>query len=431
MDPNSLSHHLIDGLKMLRQNGLKAIRNPINLFREYIKVARYRNTDSLIMSLDYSTEDLVKNQETMVHFRNMKDIEVKTIDWFIPYFIHAYAGVHTILRFADYFHSKKGIRNTLIFYGNPLASETEIKYKVLELFPNLLSEEIIVLRNHDLDVLPHADICIATHWVSAYLVLKFSKTKGKFYFIQDYEPLFYQAGTLSALAEATYRFGFYGIANTPGLYDIYTQGYNGIAEYFTPSVDSKIFYPSNKEPSMPSKEKPFTIFFYARSNRARNAFELGFAALRRIKKKYGDYVRIYTAGEKWNPQNYDLDEVVSDLGVLPYKETGSLYRNCDLGIVFMFTKHPSYLPFELMNCGCVVLTNYNPATAWFFKDGINCSLTEPSVSCVCEKIEMLISNPKLRKQMILNAQELVGKTSWDNEAEKIYRFICRHEKSQG
>jgi len=153
---------------------------------------------------------------------------------------------------------------------------------------------------------------------------------------------------------------------------------------------------------------------------------LGNTALEKIKKKYGEHIKIYTAGSrKWNARNYNLGRVVDNLGVLPYEETASLYRKCDLGIVFMFTKHPSYLPFELMACGCVVLTNYNAATAWFLKDGFNCVLTEPSVSCICEKIEMIMNDLELRNQIVANALSSIADTGWESEMEKIYRFICR------
>ena len=45
--------------------------------------------------------------------------------------------------------------------------------------------------------------------------MKNRNTKRKFYFVQDYEPLFYPASSRSALAEATYRFGMPAIVNTP------------------------------------------------------------------------------------------------------------------------------------------------------------------------------------------------------------------------
>jgi len=427
LNRNSFIFNLMDGFKILYRTGFKAAANPSSLFNQYIYIKIYKYNRSIAELQDFSNSDLIKNKELMAHFNNIKNIQPKSINWFIPYFVHAYAGIYTILRFASYFHTKKGIENRLIIYGNPLTSETEIKNKIANSFPDLLTEKIIILKNYDVNSLPYADIGIATLWTSAYLLLKFNNCKGKFYFIQDYEPLFHPAGTIYALAENTYRFGFYGIVNTPGLNDIYTKDYKGVSEHFIPNVDKKIFYPTDRKHLKPSVENPFIIFFYARPNTPRNAFELGIAALERIKKKYGECVRIYTAGAQWNSQFYEAENIINNLGLLSYEETPFLYRKCDLGIVFMFTKHPSYLPFELMACGCTVLTNYNPATTWLLKDGFNCLLTEPSISCICEKIETIMNNPDLRKKLTSNAIDSLADNTWDNEIERIYKFISRDE----
>lgn len=426
MKVDKLSHYLPYGLQMVRKSGFMVILNPVSSFREFREAKRYKDSEAMLEMLDYSTQDLAKNQEHIARFGSMQDFKKETINWFIPYFKHPYGGLFTIFRFADYFRTKKSIENRFIVCGNALASATEIRKEISLIFPNLSLEKIVVLGKgkRDLANLPQADICIATSWPTAYHVLKFSKTSGKFYFIQDYEPLFYPAGVDYALAEATYRFGFYGIINTSGLYCKYTQEYGGIAEFFNPSVDDMIFYPSDRKPTKPSAENPFTIFFYARPGTPRNAFDLGVTALKKIKKTYHDRVRVYAAGSSWNPRTYDLEGDIINLGVLPYEETASLYRKCDLGIVFMFTRHPSYLPFELMACGCPVLTNHNPATTWFLRDGVNCILTEPTVSCICKKIEMLMDNPSLRNRMISNGLNSIGQSNWEKEIEKIYKFIC-------
>ena len=77
--------------------------------------------------------------------------------------------------------------------------------------------------------IPGADGGVCTLWTTAYYLLKFNKVKRKFYFIQDYEPLFYPGGSTYAQTEATYRFGFYGIANTQGMKDVYETEYGGRA----------------------------------------------------------------------------------------------------------------------------------------------------------------------------------------------------------
>jgi len=423
MKDKSLVYYIKDAIKILHENGLKALLDPVGAIKARAKQVAYESDLFLIKSLDYSAADLEKNREIMERFRNMKSIDVETVNWFIPYFDHAYGGIHTILRFADYFHTKKSVKNTFVIYGNPLASQNKVINKIKSIFPNLQTDRTVILRNQDLTSVPQADICIATLWTSAYLVLKFNRTNGKFYLIQDYEPLAYPAGTFYALAEATYRFGFYEIVNTPGLHEILISDYKSNAEHFTPPVETSIFYPSERAFSKPSVGNPFTIFFYARPDRKHNAFELGIAALQEVKRKYGERVRIYTAGTRWNPRNCNSEKTFIDLGTLPYRETASLYRKCDLGITFSISKHPSYIPFELMACGCPVLTNYNSSTTWFLKDGFNCLISEPSVSCICEKVEMLMNDPDLRRQLVSNALKSMPRTSWDDEIEKIYRFI--------
>lgn len=419
-----ISYYFQEGTKALRGKREISILNPFITFGELASLNAHERTIDKLNKLDYSSTQSKENMEIMKRFNKMRDIKIETINWFIPTFKHAFGGIHTILRFANYFHTKKGIKNSLIIYGDPQTTSLEIKERISKLFPDLSLAETIILKDDNVDTLPYADISIATRWDSAYLVLKFNKTKGKFYFIQDYEPLFYPASTEYALAEATYRFGFNGIINTPGLYEIYTENYNGIAEYFIPSVDQNVFYPAQPKVSKPSAENPFTIFFYARPEAPRNAFELGITALSRMKQKYGELVKIYAAGAQWNPNDYGVEKQITVLGTLPYQETATLYRKCDLGIVFMFTKHPSYLPFELMACGCPVLTNYNPSTLWMLKDGENCVLAEPTPAIVFEKIETLMNDPNLRTRIISNGLELIHQTNWETEIEKIYKFIC-------
>jgi glycosyltransferase involved in cell wall biosynthesis len=376
-----------------------------------------------IGTLNYSGEDLAENEKLMHSFSKTKNIDIQSINWLLPTFTHPYyGGIYTILRFANYYSEVKNIQNRLIIYDDPSTSSKEIRKRVFKAFPTLAEQDIIIYKNRKGD-LPFADISIATLWPSAYFLLKIRNTLGKFYFIQDYEPLFYPAGSLYGLAEATYRFGFYGIINTHGLYEFMLNNYQMNADFFVPCIDKNIFYPAVKNvPRKPSDR--IRIFFYARPLNERNAFELGIAAIKEIKKKFGDKVEIVTAGENWNSKKYGAS-FINNLGVLNYKETADLYRKCDIGLVFMYTKHPSYLPFELMACGCIVLTNYNISNTWLLKDSFNCLITEPSPSCISEKVDLVINNSSLRESIRKNALTTLDKYSWDTEMEKIYNFLAR------
>ncbi len=102
---------------------------------------------------------------------------------------------------------QKGVKNRFVLIGN--ISKDTIRKSMNEAFPLLRDEEICILASEkELTSLGETDATICTLWTTAYFSLKFNRTKRKFYFIQDYEPLFYPAGSTSAQADETYKFGF-------------------------------------------------------------------------------------------------------------------------------------------------------------------------------------------------------------------------------
>ena len=406
-------------LKEIRENAIKQSREAGDSTKKerYSKTAE---TINLVEALDFSVSDLNVSTRLMSDFgKNRPD--VRSINWFIPYFHHVYyGGIHTILRFADYL-SRKGIRNRFVLYDSPEVSQEDILNKIGTAFPHMRQPEVFVRRDADINSIPYADISVATLWTSAYRLLKFRKTTGKFYFIQDYEPLFYPAGTCYALAEATYRFGFYGIVNTPGLYDFVTNKHEMTAEYFVPAVDHHIFFPAVKASGREGEK--LKLFFYGRPQHDRNAFDLAVAAAKKIKATLGNRIEIVSAGSEWNPEDFGIEGTITNLGLLGYEETAELYRSCDFGLILMFTKHPSYLPMELMASGAIVISNYNDANTWLLKDKINCAVVEPSPTYITERLLYLIKDEELQKTMRENARSTAASYHWDNEMEKIYRFI--------
>ncbi len=439
-------------LKEIRENALEQSKSR-GIIPGEDKQPKTAGAIHLVEILDFSISDLKKCRDLMNEFAKKRPV-IKSINWFIPYFLHVYyGGIYTIFRFADYF-SRKGIENRFVLYDSPLVSEQEILEKITSAFPDMRNPEVFIHRGSDVSTIPYADVSIATLWTSAYKLLKFKKTLGKFYFIQDYEPLFYPAGTYYALAEATYRFGFYGIVNSPGLYDFITKNYRMQAEFFVPAVDRTMFFPKenpdmfmsphgakdnrNNPPSPPfikggkggltgEKGEKIKLFLYGRPHHERNAFELAIAAAEKIKALLGDKIEIVSAGSDWNIEDYGVKGVINNLGLLGYEETAKLYRGCDFGLILMFTKHPSYLPMELMASGSIVITNYNEANTWLLKDGTNCIVVEPSPTFITERLNALINNPELQKAIRDNAIKTIESFRWENEIGKIYKFITGKE----
>ena len=177
--------------------------------------------------------------------------QIKSAIWFVPYFTHfAYGGIQTIFRFIEKL-SVEGVHSTIVIYDMPSLDVGHVERQIAEYFPNLKNYTITVFSDDKIESiqkLPESDIAFCTMWVSAYFMLRYNKTKRKYYFIQDYEPLFYVAGSTFAMAESTYRFGFRGVVNTPGLLAAINQrhGLEGIS--FIPAVNRALYVPdTNKD----------------------------------------------------------------------------------------------------------------------------------------------------------------------------------------
>ena len=381
------------------------------------------SSDAMVFSQiqDFSMEDIVCSQIS----NNISSTNYYSANWYLPGFHNAfYGGVMTILRFASYMVDNEKVHQRFLICGDEDADR--LRDSIINAFPSLRESEILILNSAEsIDSIPPSDFSFATLWTTAYVLLKVNNTNLKFYFIQDFEPLFYPAGSTYAQVEATYRFGFYGITNTISLREIYESDYGGQGVHFTPCIDPSIFYPIDPKLKQRNPESPKRIFFYGRPNHPRNAFELATSAMRLVKSKYGSNVEILSAGANWDPQDYGLEGIVQNLGLLSYEGTGDLYRSCDIGLSMMMTKHPSYLPFEMMACGVLVISNINSSTKWFLRDRENCLITYASASCIFETIKEAIEKSEemdnIKQNAILRIQE--KHSNWSIEFQNIYNFI--------
>jgi len=382
------------------------IYNRLNLARDNAALKRF----------DFAPGDIKQVQELMARYAACRP-SIESINWLVPYARHPYfAGIFTILRFADHFASQKGIQNRLIFYGAPKSAMPLLRSKVSAKFPALAGCISVLDAPAGL---PPSDVSIATAWDSAYLLVPVKNTKAKFYFVQDFEPLFYPAGATYGLAEASYRLGFWGIANTPGLGAFLKESYGMTLTSFQPAADPAVFYPAPHRPKRPVK-----IFFYGRPLNARNGFMLGIEALKAVKKQFKEEVQIVSAGGSWDPSRYGAEGLIQNLGLLPtIEEVASLYRTCHIGLVFMFTKHPSYQPIEMMASGVAVVTNENQASRGFLRNGENSLLVEPTVSSVAEGISSLIRESTFRERLATKGLSTAASVDWISEMESVYEFM--------
>lgn len=342
-------------------------------------------------------------------------------NWYLPDFDNPfYGGVMTILRCAEFLQRRHGVRQRMLICGG--ADVDKVKRRITHAFPGLSEAQVVALASaEDIAVIPQADYSVATLWTTAYVLLKVANTGLKFYLIQDFEPLFYPAGSTYAQAELTYHFGFHGIANTRTLRTLYELDYGGLAVHFSPQIDPAVFHGSLDRPTAGPKR----LVFYARPNHPRNGFELAAAALRQLKDEVGDRVDIVCAGAQWDPRAYGLEGVVTNLGLLEYAETAELYRSCHIGFVMMMTRHPSYLPFEFMACGGLVVSNTNPANTWLLQNGYNCLLAPATAPAIARQLAHAVEHYDDLRSLRRNGQELVAchHSDWDHALADVHAFM--------
>lgn len=371
---------------------------------------------------DLSSQELADNRAVVEAFQRNRTVEPETVTWFIPHFDHIYrGGIFTIMRIADHFSHRSGTLNRFVFCGRESGDVDGMDEQISRAFPNLRRELILFPPGKPENDLPASDIGFCTLWTSAYHLARYNRCKGKFYLVQDFEGSFSQQNSVSGLAEETYRFGFVGVANTPGVCSMY-KSYGNEAEYFIPAVDRTVFSPA----TLDLRNDSIRIVFYGRPDKPRNAFALAVESLRELKRRQGDRVEILSVGAEYDVKAYNLQGVLVNLGLLPDIQTvASVYRHSHIGLVFMFGKHPSYQPLEFMASGCAVVTNVNEANSWLLRHRENSMTVPPLKTPVVEAIEELMDDEALRRQLIAGGLKTISQTTWDRELDVVHRFVMR------
>lgn len=349
--------------------------------------------------------------------------EVRTVNWFVPDIdMPFFGGFNTMFRIADKLAREHGVMNRFVVMTDP--NPEFFLSALVAAFPALAGSDVRFYDGSDESIaaIPGADAAIATLWLTALHVAKAKGIGRKFYLMQDYEPNFYPASTLFAMAEQSYRLGLYAICNTVSMHTTYTQAYGGRAMYFTPAVDREIYHPAGRRHK--AEDEPVTIFAYARDH-FRNCWELVYAGLAEIKRMHGDRVRIVVAGARYLPPTADF----VDLGLLDYRATGALYRDTDIGITMQVSRHPSYLPLELMASGAAMVVPTSEWFSWLFTDHENSVRSMGTVADVVAGLDELVRNAETRRRIAAAGIATIDEShsDWDVALEGIYDYLADPE----
>ncbi len=248
--------------------------------------------------------------------------------------------------------------------------------------------------------LDNHDVCFATLWTTVYAMMEHKeKIRYPFYFVQDYEPMFYAMGSEHVQAENTYRMGLNVITSGPWPARVLKSKFNVEADFFRFPVDKSLY-----NTGMKRTKTNKNIIFFARPEMPRRCYELGVMALKLVKEQRPG-IEIILFGSSQIPNN-SIPFEHTNLGVMNIHDLAELYRNADLGMAFS-TTNPSLVPYEMMACGLAVgdlklddaLANYESEE--------NIYLLNPRPEIMAQEIVKAIDNDDERQEKALKGSRFV------------------------
>ncbi|RWL44467.1 MAG: glycosyltransferase [Mesorhizobium sp.] len=372
--------------------GLKVIDRARNVGKAEIE----RRVDHLLKFVDY-----VSTPEPSV--RKSIDFERLKITWVIPDFQPGAGGHMTIFRIAHYLEvfgheveiliqnpvhhsSGEGAKRTINDHFQPFSGEID-----------LFSSETPRLTG---------DALIATDRFTCYPVNAMSGFTRKFYFVQDYETLFYPAGSEGLLTDATYTFDFDCLCAGEWLSGLMRDRFGRWAVSWPLAYDRSVY---NLDDCI--ERSTNRVAFYARFATPRRAVELGMMALDILRER-GVNFEVDFFGADLGPIKRGYRYI--DHGVLDAGRLAQLYRRAAAGVVFSATNH-SLVNKEMMACGLpVVDLDVESTRAIFPADSM--TFAKPTPAGIADAIQRLLDQPVERDRMRERGLDYVSGFSWETSA---------------
>lgn len=186
----------------------------------------------------------------------------------------------------------------------------------------------------------------ATDWPTAYRSYRDESRARRFYFVQDFEPLFTAMGSEAVLAENTYKFGFFGITAGQWLATKLHRDYGMQTAGFDFGSEARNY-------SFVNDGARSDVFFYARPETPRRGFELGVMALDLFARERPDH-KIVMAGQ--DVHKLTIPFKYENPGNVQVGRLNELYNRCAAGLVLSLS-NMSLLPLELLSAGVIPVVN--------------------------------------------------------------------------
>jgi GT2 family glycosyltransferase len=222
------------------------------------------------------------------------------------------------------------------------------------------------------------------------------------YYIQDFEPYFYQKGTVGykkALASYSLISGLVCVTKTHWNHQKILEETGVSCAILGPSVDIDLFRPRlRKDPSWP--ERPLRIAAMIRPSSPRRSPHLTMEILKATEQKYEQRIEIFLFGEESDTSGFlalPRDFAWQNLGKQNPEQVALLLNEVDIFVDFSEYQAMGLTAMEAMACGvAVILPNKGGANSFAYHEK-NALLVDTKDSSACQRaLDRLISDNELR-----------------------------------
>lgn len=372
------------------------------------KYGRYKSINSekkrifkLMENMDFSSVE------------NLPPKKINSIVMILPNIYPNLGGITSALRILTSFQ-KHGCRVTIALNGN-MDVETA-RNNAIACIPEFNGA---VKKISDC-LTDQYDICIATNWQTAYSAKQLNGYKV--YFVQDYEPDFYETNDFSVLARDTYKFGYHVISL--GSWNLKQINLNirdayGKFDYIDFPYARDEYSLQTRDYYAYKNKKEIKIVCYIRfiGRRIPYICEYLLTKTKQVLEREGYQVDISFFGiDKHN--HFGCGK---NLGKLTRKELADLYRNSDFGMLASMS-NISLVPYEMLASGLPVIEFKEGSYPYFLGDD-TAILTDFNYHTLCNQILDVIQNPSKLVSMHEKAEKKLSKLSWDETCNQFWNII--------
>ena len=287
---------------------------------------------------------------------------------------------------------------------------------------NVLGEIWWLTRNIPND----ADILVATYYLSSYptAIASLIGNKKGCYFIQDYEPDFFDNGSnrkcsaiQRVMARISYNLPLYKITISSWLQDVLHEKTMQDAAVINDGVDTTIFSPCYAEKKL---KEVRTIMCLGRKDK-RKGFTYLVDALRILGGQINLRLLIVTQDKDFVVNSSIPTEIVCPAGD---EELANCYRRADVFAFPSLREGFGLPPLEAMACGTPVVTTDCGGVLDYAEYGINCLIVPvKDTEAMAEAIRKITYDNKLAKRLSTAGRETACRFTWDEMVDKFENFL--------